>query len=89
MVVIAHKDRVVRFGYDLFAHLCARNGCEIVLLNNEILSPEREMVQDLMTITHVFSARLYGLRRYSKQIRQAVNNDAVSQDTVESDTASI
>src|SRR6516162_3794206 len=66
MVVLAHKDRLMRFGFDLFAHLCRRHGCEIVVMNTQTLSPEQEMVQDLMTITHCFSARLDGLRNYRK-----------------------
>ena len=74
-VVVAHKDRLMRFGYDLFAHLCASNQCEIVILNSETLSPEREMVEDLMTITHCFSARLYGLRNYRKALEKAVKSD--------------
>jgi len=72
MVVIAHKDRLMRFGFDLFAHLCRRHQCELVVMNTETLSPEQEMVQDLMTITHCFSARLYGLRHYRKALDRAL-----------------
>jgi len=72
MVVLAHKDRLMRFGFDLFAHLCRRHQCEVVVMNTETLSPEQEMVQDLMTITHCFSARLYGLRNYRKALDRAL-----------------
>ena len=72
MVVIAHKDRLMRFGFDLFTHLCRRHQCELVVMNTETLSPEQEMVQDLMTITHCFSARLYGLRNYRKALDRAL-----------------
>jgi len=72
MIVIAHKDRLMRFGFDLFAHLCRRHQCELVVMNTETLSPEQEMVQDLMTITHCFSARLYGLRHYRKALDRAL-----------------
>ena len=72
MVVLVHKDRLMRFGFDLFAHLCRRHGCEIVVMNTQTLSPEQEMVQDLMTITHCFSARLDGLRNYRKALDQAL-----------------
>jgi predicted site-specific integrase-resolvase len=75
-VVIAHKDRLMRFGFDLFAHLCRRHGCELVVMNTETLSPEQEMVQDLMTITHCFSARLYGLRNYRKALDRALKEPA-------------
>ena len=76
MVVIAHKDRLMRFGFDLFAHLCRRHQCELVVMNTETLSPEQEMVQDLMTITHRFSARLYGLRNYRKALDRALKEPA-------------
>jgi predicted site-specific integrase-resolvase len=36
------------------------------------MSPEQEMVQDLMTIVHCFSARLYGLRNYKKALQEAL-----------------
>jgi putative resolvase len=71
-VVIAHKDRLMRFGFELLTHLCRTHGCELLVLNTETLSPEQEMVQDLMTITHCFSARLYGLRNYRKALDKAL-----------------
>ncbi|MFC0708962.1 hypothetical protein [Azorhizophilus paspali] len=48
------------------------HGCEILVLDQERLSPEQEMVQDLMTITHGCSARLHGLRNYRKQLDEAL-----------------
>lgn len=46
-IIIAHKDRLARFGFDLFKWLCEQNGCEIVVLNETSLSPEAEMVEDV------------------------------------------
>jgi putative resolvase len=46
------------------------------VLNQEQLSPEQEMVQDLLTIVHCFSARLYGLRNYRKKLDEALHLDA-------------
>jgi len=71
-LVIAHNDRLVRFGFDLLSHLCRTHDCELLVMNTETLSPEQEMVQDLMTITHCFSARLYGLRNYRKALERAL-----------------
>ena len=84
-IVVAHKDRLARFGFDLLLHMAKENGCEIVVLNTESLSPEQEMVQDLMTITHCFSARLYGLQNYRKALKKAVKDDTRAQDQTESD----
>lgn len=71
-LVAAHKDRVSRFGIDLIRHICETHNCELLLMNAEMLSPEAEMVQDLMAITHCFSARLYGLRNYKKLLKDTL-----------------
>ncbi|MGL5195238.1 MAG: IS607 family transposase [Chroococcales cyanobacterium] len=70
MVVVAHKDRLARFGFDLFRWLCEQNRCELVVLNETSLSPEREMVEDILAILHCFSSRLYGLRKYKTQVKE-------------------
>jgi len=74
-LVIAHKDRLARFGYALIEHVCEMAGCELIVMNTETLSPEREMVEDLMTIVHCFSSRLYGLRNYRKALAKALDDD--------------
>lgn len=69
-VVVAYKDRLARFGYDLLEKLIQRNGGRIVVLNEVSLSPEHELTQDLLTILHVFSCRLCGIRKYRDEIKQ-------------------
>jgi putative resolvase len=70
-LIIAHQDRLVRFGFEWFTAFCARHRTELLIVNGDALSPEQELVQDLLSIVHVFSARLYGLRSYKKVIRDA------------------
>ena len=65
-LLVAHKDRLVRFGFGLIEHLARENGCEVVVVNQESLSPQQEMVEDLLAIVHTFSCRLYGMRRYRR-----------------------
>ena len=69
LVIVAHKDRLARFGFDLIQWFCQRKECQIVVLNQTSLSPEREMVEDILAIIHVFSCRLYGLRKYKRAFR--------------------
>lgn len=69
-LIVAHKDRLMRFGFELFQHIATENGCEIVVANQEALSPQQEMVEDLMAIVHTFSCRLYGMRKYPKAIKE-------------------
>ncbi len=65
-LIIADKDRLVRFGFDLVEYLALENGCVIVVVNQESLSPQQEIVEDLLAIVHTFSCRLYGMRKYKK-----------------------
>lgn len=63
-VVVAHKDRLARFGFELIEWIITRHGGEILVLNQSAYSPERELTEDLLSIVHVFSCRLYGKRKY-------------------------
>lgn len=69
-IIITHKDRFIRFGYEWFERFLLNLGVEIILVNNEKLSPQEELVQDLISIIHVFSCRIYGLRKYKTKIER-------------------
>lgn len=69
-IIVTHKDRFIRFGYDWFERFCMKFNTTIMIVNNEELSPQEELVQDIVSILHVFSCRLYGLRKYKKQIEK-------------------
>lgn len=75
ILILAHRDRLTRFGFEWFEHYAKTNGCEVLVLNQERLSPEQEMVQDLMTIVHCFSSRLYGLRKYRKKLDEVLKQE--------------
>jgi predicted site-specific integrase-resolvase len=76
IIVIAHKDRLVRFGFEWVEEFCVRHGAKIITMENETLSPEQEIVKDILTILHVFSCRIYGLRKYKDEISKEVQNKA-------------
>jgi len=69
-IVISNKDRFIRFGFDWYERFCKKFNTNIVVVNNETLSPNEELVQDIISILHTFSCRLYGLRKYKKQIKE-------------------
>lgn len=73
-VIVAHKDRLARFGFDFIEEFASWYGCKITVVNQESLSPEQEMVEDLMAIIYTFSCRLYKLRNYKKQIKTMAEN---------------
>ena len=69
-VVVAHRDRLARFGFDLIEWLVQQNGGSVVVLNHSDASPESELTEDLLAILHTFSCRMHGLRRYRTAIAQ-------------------
>ena len=68
-IIIAHKDRFVRFGFDYFQNFCKKHNTEIVIINLDSCSPEQEFTEDLISIIHCFSSKLYGLRKYNKNTK--------------------
>ena len=74
LLLIAHQDRLCRFGFDWFEYFADSHGCEIRVVNQPSLSPQAELVEDLMAVVHAFSGRLSGLRRYRKRIREAATD---------------
>ena len=69
-IIVCHQDRLARFGVELIRWICEQNSCELLVLNRTELSPEREMLEDVLAIIHVFSSRLYGLRKYKNKIKE-------------------
>jgi predicted site-specific integrase-resolvase len=73
-IIVAYKDRLARFGFELIENIINKysNG-KIIILNKINLSPEEEITKDLLSIINVFSARVNGLRKYKKKIKQIEN----------------
>ena len=70
-ILLAYRDRLVRFGYDYFEAFCERHNTELIVVNGDTMSPEQELVQDLLAIVTVFEDRLDGLRSYKKVLKEA------------------
>ena len=84
VIVVAHKDRLARFGFDIIEWLCEQFDCQIVVLNQVSLSPQAELVQDIVAILHSFSSRLYSIRRLENQIKQELQAETETQKEAES-----
>jgi len=69
-IVITHQDRFIRFGYEWFEKFCMNYNTSIMIVTNEELSPQEEFVQDIVSILHMFSCRVYGLKKYKNQIER-------------------
>ncbi|CUB07013.1 IS607 family transposase [Tepidiphilus thermophilus] len=67
-LVIAHKDRLLRFGAELVFAICEAKNVEVVILNQgEDTTFEEDLAKDVLEIITVFSARLYGSRSRKNQ----------------------
>jgi predicted site-specific integrase-resolvase len=75
-IVVTHRDRLCRFGFELIERIVSKFNGKIVVLDKEKTSPEKELVDDLLSIITVFSSRLYGLRSHSikNKIKEATKN---------------
>lgn len=71
IIGVAHKDRLCRFAFELIEALLIPLHCEIVVANQESLSPQQELVEDMLAIVHCFSCRIYGSRTYGNQKTKA------------------
>lgn len=82
-LVVAHKDRLCRFGFELIEYILSTySNAPILVLNNVSLSPEQELSKDILQILTVFGARVNGLRKYKHTIK---NDKSLSGSTAEAD----
>ena len=64
-IVINYKDRLLRFGYEMIEQVCRLNDVKIEIINyTEDKTYEEELVEDVLSVVTVFSARLYGSRSH-------------------------
>jgi predicted site-specific integrase-resolvase len=67
-IVVASRDRLARFGFELIEWLCQQYGAEIVVLDSDNTgSGESELGKDLMAIVQVYCCRWNGQRRYKNK----------------------
>lgn len=68
VLIISNKDRLIRFGYEWFETFIKEKGSQIIVANSKTMSSEEEMIEDLISIIHIFSCRAHGLRKYKNII---------------------
>jgi putative resolvase len=68
-LVVAYKDRLTRFGYELIEDLITEysNGKIIIENKKEIEDEKEEIVEDVLQILNVYVAKMNGLRKYKKE----------------------
>lgn len=68
-IFINYKDRLTRFGFNYLKMICDFHKTEIVIVSTETddKSISEELAEDIVSIIHSFSGKLYGLRRKLKE----------------------
>ena len=62
-IIVEHKDRLTRFGFEYLKTLF--DGKIIVI--NEVVEDEKDLMQDFVSLVTSFCARLYGKRRTKRK----------------------
>ena len=73
-IVVAYKDRMTRFGYELIEYIIDKYSNGTIKIENieEEQTPQEEIVKDIMAIMNVYVAKINGLRKYKKIIKHKI-----------------
>ena len=68
-IFILYKDRLTRFGFHYLEQICDKFGTKIIVISEEIQekSIQEELAEDIISIIHSFSGKLYGMRNAIKE----------------------
>ncbi len=67
-IVVEHKDRITRFGFNYIKELWQG---ELVVIN-EVQEDEKDLMQDFVSLVTSFTARLYGLRSSKRKTEELI-----------------
>jgi putative resolvase len=79
-VVIAYKDRLARFGFELIENIIKThsNGKIKILNKSEEKTPSEELTEDIIAIMNVYVAKVNGLRKYEKKLTDTVQKECLN-----------
>lgn len=76
-IIIEHKDRLTRTGFNYIKTLLDKNNIEIEIIN-EAEDNKEDLIQDFISIITSYCARIYGQRRCKRKTERLIeelNND--------------
>ena len=75
-VVIAYRDRLCRFGFELIESLIKKAGGKITIIGpeNDEVDESKELADDLLAIGTIFSCRQMGRRSYKNRKSETEDN---------------
>lgn len=68
-LIVEHKDRLTRFGFNFIKTLYPE--CEIIIIN-EVVDDKQDLMQDFVSLVTSFCARLYGNRRSKRKTEKLI-----------------
>lgn len=81
-IVVAHRDRLCRFAFDLLEHIFSINGVKLLVLNEKNgESTSKDLADDIMSIVHIYSCREMGRRRYKSKENKTVSDFRTEENT--------
>jgi predicted site-specific integrase-resolvase len=71
-LVVAYKDRLTRFGFELLEDIIREYSKGEIIIDNEKeeKEPEEELVDDVLQILNVYTAKMNGLRKYKNKLKK-------------------
>lgn len=77
-IVVAHRDRLCRFGFELIERLVSKAGGRITVIDSSNdKTSEQELTEDLLAIIHVFSCKQMGKRSYASRKSKNTNSSNI------------
>lgn len=73
-IVVEHKDRLTRFGFNYINEACRKFGCEIVIVN-DVGSEREDIIQDFVSIITSFCISLYGNKNKAQRLINELTNE--------------
>lgn len=71
-LIVEHKDRLTRFGFNYIKEICNLINCEIIILN-ETTTEKEDIIQDFVSIITSFCAKIYGQRRTKRNTEKLIS----------------
>lgn len=75
-LIIYYKDRLMRFGFEIIEQLSLIYNVNIIIIDDSETNKtkEQEFADDLISIIHYFSMKLYGSGSYKNKVKKAEEN---------------
>lgn len=79
-IIINHKDRLMRFGYEMFESICKMHNVQIIVLDQSNKELEKELLDDFISLITSFSGKIYGKRSHkNKKIIEILKDTKMEQ----------